>query len=264
MLLIGLLFTVIMVDQLLAREVRQLPAAEARQGAAADAKSVYAIDNNIIARYDKKTRQKTGEWRADPERFSHLNSCSLRGRFLVCANSNYPQTPMASSVVWVNTETMRLARVRQLGRAFGSLTWIQWRKGSWWACFAHYDGRGGEKGYDHRATVLVRYDSKFKARATYRFPDSVLTKFSPSSSSGGSWNSDGMLYVTGHDKREIYALRLPARSNTLIHIATISSPTAGQGIGWDPSTPRMLWSIERATKTLVASHIPEVEHAVPK
>lgn len=248
------------VDQLAAVELRRFPAPEARQGAIADAKSVYAIDNSTIARYDKATGRKTGAWRADPARISHLNSCSLRGRALVCANSNYPQVPMASSVVWVDTRTMRLMRVRDLGRAFGSLTWIEWRKGNWWACFAHYDGRGGEPGYDHRATVLVRYDSNFKALTTYRFPDSVLAQFSPRSSSGGAWSPDGALYVTGHDRREIYALGVPVRGSTLKHIATIATSTSGQAIGWDLSKPRVLWSIDRGTTDLVASSVPALDN----
>lgn len=245
-----------LVAQQTAVELRRLPAPEARQGAIADARSVYAIDNSTIARYDKVTGERTGVWRADPARFSHLNSCSLRGHALVCANSNYPAVPMVSSVVWVDTRNMQLTRVRDLGHTFGSLTWIEWRKGSWWACFAHYDGRGGEAGYDHRATVLVRYDTSFRARATYRFPDIVLARFAPRSSSGGAWSSDGSLYVTGHDKREIYALSVPAHGTTLAHVATLATPTAGQAIGWDASESRVLWSIERATNELVASKVP--------
>lgn len=257
--MIELFMAAVTIGKLAAIEVRCLHAPEARQGAVADMKSVYAIDNSTIARYDKKTGRKTGEWRADPIRFSHLNSCSLRRRVLVCANSNYPQTPMASSAVWVDTQSMRPIRVYDLGRAFGSLTWIEWRKGSWWACFANYDGRGGEKGYDHRATVLVRYDTNFKAEATYRFPDSVLSNFAPRSSSGGAWNSDGFLYVTGHDKRELYVLDMPVRGDILTHVATIETVTSGQAIGWDQSMPRVLWSIERSAASVVGSVIPKVE-----
>jgi hypothetical protein len=242
-------------------ELRRLPAPEARQGVVADARSVYAIDNSTIARYDKITGERIGIWRADPTRFSHLNSCSLRGRVLVCANSNYPNVPMASSIVWVDSRNMTLQRVRDLGRAFGSLTWIEWKEGNWWACFAHYDGRGGEAGFDHRATALVRYDAKFNVQAIYRFPDNVLARFAPRSSSGGAWASDGLLYVTGHDKREIYALALPTQGDTLTHVATLTSPTAGQAIAWDKSQPRILWSIERTTAELVASKVPLVVEA---
>jgi hypothetical protein len=254
-----LIMTAATVGQLAAVEVRRLHAPEARQGVIADTKSVYAIDNSNIARYDKKTGRKTGQWRTDPVRFSHLNSCSLRKHLLVCANSNYPQTPMASSIIWLDTRSMQPVQVHELGRAFGSLTWIEWQKGSWWACFAHYDGRGGQQGYDHRATLLVRYDRNFKAQATYRFPDSVLSRFAPRSSSGGAWNSDGFLYVTGHDKRELYVLQVPVRGATLTHVATIETQTEGQAIGWDPSMPRMLWSIERSATSAVASVIPRVK-----
>lgn len=242
--------------QLAAVELRRIAAPEARQGVVTDARSVYAIDNSVIARYDKATGRRTGIWRADPKRVRHLNSCSLRGRALVCANSNYPQTPMASSIVWVDARTMQLIHIRELGRAFGSLTWIEWRGNNWWACFAHYDGRGGEVGYDHRATVLVRYDSRFKVQNTYRFPNEVLTRFAPRSSSGGAWGADDLLYVTGHERRELYALRVPSQGDTLVLVATIVTPTAGQAIAWEPSKPRRLWSIERATTELVASTVP--------
>jgi hypothetical protein len=182
----------------------------------------------------------------------------VRARELICALSNYPATPMASKVLWFNAETLKLVRVRELKAGFGSLTWIDWRNGSWWACFANYDGKGGEPGRDHRHTVLVHYRPDFKVLAVYRFPQSVLTKLAPRSSSGGAWGSDGLLYVTGHDRRELYALRMPRKGRVLRHVATVATPTEGQAIGWDPSTPRSIWSIDRHKSDLVVSQVPEI------
>jgi hypothetical protein len=239
-------------------EQRRFNAVEANQGVAAGPRSVYAIDNSRIGRYDKASGRRLGGWSGDPAQFKHINSCILRNRQLVCALSNYPDTPMASKVVWLDAKTLTLKRVRELEAGFGSLTWIDWRNGSWWACFAHYDGKGGEPGRDHRHTVLVRYRPDFKVLNVYRFPASVLSQFSPRSSSGGAWGGDGLLYVTGHDRPELYVLRIPRNGQVLRHVATIKTPTGGQAIGWDPVAPRRLWSIDRSTSELVVSQVPEI------
>ena len=78
------------------------------------------------------------------------------------------------------------------------------------------------------------------------------------SSSGGSWGEDGLLYVTGHDRGELYVLRLPTAGTVLDHVATIALSTGGQAIAWDRSQPRVLWSLDRATKMVVASRVPPV------
>jgi hypothetical protein len=239
-------------------EVRRMPAAEAHQGVAADARSIYAIDNSQVARYDKASGRRVALWQGDPAKFKHLNSCIVRARSLVCAASNYPDVPMASMVVWLDAATLKLQRTLALKPGHGSLTWLDWHQGSWWAGFANYDGKGGEPGRDHRATVVVRYSPRFVETASYRFPDTVLDRFSPRSSSGGAWGRDGLLYVTGHDRPELYALRVPQGGGVLEHVATIGTPTGGQAIGWDPSDARLLWSIERRASEVVASRVPAV------
>ncbi|ATE66452.1 hypothetical protein [Rhizorhabdus dicambivorans] len=241
-----------------ATEIERFPAAEAHQGVVADARFVYAISNAAIGKYDRRTHRRVAEWRGDPARFVHMNSCSLRGRRLVCALSNYPAVPMESSVEWFDLDRMEHLRTHRLGRARGSLTWISWHAGSWWACFAHYDGRGGEPGRDHRSTVLVRYDRHFAEQGVFRFPDALLGRFAPYSSSGGAWGRDGLLYVTGHDRPELYALRLPESGDVLEQVATIATPTGGQAIAWDSKGGRTLWSIDRAKAEVVASKVPAV------
>lgn len=241
-----------------AQEVRRYEAPEARQGVAVDARRFYAIDNRTIAAYDRASGQQIARWQGDPAEFKHLNSCIVRKSQLVCAHSNYPQVPMASSIEIFDARTLRHVASHSLGPGTGSLTWIVWHKGSWWAAFANYDGKGGDAGRDHRATVLTRMDESFTQREAWVFPDSVLAKIKPYSTSGGVWGDDGLLYVTGHDAAEIYAMALPDAGATLRHVATIAVATKGQAIAWDPAEPRTIWSISREQSSVVVSRLPDI------
>lgn len=241
-----------------ATELRRWQAAEARQGVAVDRDHFYAISNSAIGKYDKSTGRKVAEWVGDRLRLTHLNSCAVIGRELVCAHSNYPEVPMASSVEIFDPATMRHIRSIPLGVAWGSLTWVERRGDRWWAAFANYDARGGERGRDHRFTQIVIFDDHWQRVGGYRFPDSVLDRFKPSSNSGGSWGDDGLLYVTGHDAPEIYVLREPGEGPTLEHVATIAAPLAGQAWAWDRTQPRTIYGITRANGEVVVMKVPPV------
>src|SRR5690606_6347638 len=81
-----------------AHTISRIPAPEADQGAAFGKAHVYAVDNSVIAKYDIKTGEKVAEF-IDAERLlRHMNSCLLFDGDLMCANSNYSQLPMGSSV----------------------------------------------------------------------------------------------------------------------------------------------------------------------
>lgn len=239
-------------------EIERMTAAEARQGVVADRKHIYAISNAEIGKYDRHTRARIARWRGDPALFRHMNSCILARRRIVCAASNYPDVPQASSIEWFDARKLTHVASRSLGPGRGSLTWLDWHDGSWWACFANYDAKGGEPGRDHRLTTLVRYTRDFHELGAWLFPQEVLTRFAPYSSSGGAWGDDGILYVTGHDRPELYALGLPAAGSTLRYIATIALPTNGQAIAWEGGARRVLWSIERKTKEVIASKVPAI------
>ena len=169
---------------------------------------------------------------------------------------------MASSVETFDARDASAHATRSLGRDAGSLSWLDLHDGSWWACFANYDGKGGEPGRDHRSTTLVRFSPDFAEQEAWLFPEEVLWRMAPRSSSGGAWNADGPLYVTGHDAAELYALRLPELGPRLELVAIIPTVTGGQAIDWDPRQPRTLWSIDRQTSQIVASRIPVI-HARP-
>lgn len=236
--------------------VRLYDAPEASQGVAVDARSLYAIGNSELGRYDKASGRRTGGWAGDPKLFPHLNSCVAEGEELVCASSNYPATPMLSTVEVFDRARLEHKRSIPLGRQGGSLTWLVRHGGAWWACFANYDGKGGEPGRDHRQTMLVKFDDRWRRLQTWRFPSSVLERLAPKSSSGGVWDGQGLLYVTGHDAAELYVLRLPRRGDVLEHVATIAAPIAGQAIALDPKDPRLIYGIRRADRQVVAMRLP--------
>lgn len=237
-------------------ELRRYRAPEANQGVAVDARYVYVVDDSRIGKYDKASGRKVAEWVGDAERFPHLNSCEVIGEDLVCASSNYPQTPMTSSVEVFDPRRMVHVRSVALAGQPGSLTWVDRKDGAWWAGFANYDGRGGVPGRDHRDSYMVKFDDAWRSVGTWRFPAAVVERFAPHSSSGGGWGADGLLYVTGHDRPEIYVLKLPAGGSTLESVATLAAPIEGQAIAWDPSQPRVMFGITRSTREVVEMRLP--------
>jgi hypothetical protein len=239
--------------------VARWTAEEARQGVAVDARYFYPMTNNRIGKYDKKTGKRVATWEGPKALYPHMNSCVVDGTQLVCAASNHPSVPMASAVEFFDTATLKHVRTVALPPLPGSLTWIERRGKDWYAGVANYDdGHGGEPGHDHRWTLLVRLDAEFRLTGSWHFPEDVLARFAPMSNSGGSWGDDGLLYITGHDRAELYGMRLPEAGTVLEHVATIPLPTDGQAFSWDRSSPRQLWSLERKTRAVVVSRIPAV------
>jgi hypothetical protein len=175
---------------------------------------------------------------------------------LVLAHSNFPQVPMASSVEFFDPATLRPVRSLSLGLRHGSLTWAERRGGDWWACFAHYNDQGFEPGRDQRWTHVARFDADWQIRESWLFPPQVVATWGKSSCSGGSWGPDGLLYVTGHDARELYVLRLPRMGSVLEYVTTIDVPFEGQSWAWDPVEERTIYGIVRRTREVVVARIP--------
>jgi len=247
---------------LIAAEIRRLPARDADQGVAVSGDTVYAISNHSITRIAAKTGQEEARWDGDPARFPHLNSCIVRSPILICAASNYPGVPMRSRIERFDARTLKHLGTQALDGP-GSLTWVVRHAGGWWACYANYDEKGGEPGRDHSFTTLVRYDARWHVTAEWRFPQAVLDRMSPRSASGGIWGKGDLLYVTGHDRPELYVLRAPAGGGPLTLVATIATPTGGQAIALGGKDQNLLWSIERRTHELVASRLPALPRMTP-
>ena len=241
-----------------ATEIRRVPGGDADQGVTSDGHYLYAIGTHSITQIDPATGKQVTRWDGDETRYPHINSCMMDQKLLVCAASNFPGVPMHSMIERFEAKKLRHISTQVLEGDHGSLTWVVQHDGDWWACFANYDGHGGAPGRDHRYTILIRYDRQWQEVGQWHFPAEILARMAPKSASGGAWGDDGLLYVTGHDRPELYALRVPKVGSTLELVATIAIPTDGQAIGWDPALPRTLWSIERKTSELVASKIPPV------
>lgn len=241
-----------------AQVVARLPAPEADQGVAVDARYIYAVDNAQIAKYDRRTGARVAHFKGDPKLFPHMNSCAVIGRELICAASNYPATPMESRVEVFDPATLAHLRTIPLGRQPGSLTWVDRRDGAWWAGFANYDGRGGEAGRDHTFTTLIRFDDRWRPQARWSFPEAVLTRLAPRSASGGAFGPDGRLYVTGHDRPEVYVLDVPKGGWVLKLAATIEIPVPGQAIAFDPSAKGVMFGVNRAKREVVGFRLPPV------
>ncbi|WP_285017492.1 hypothetical protein [Novosphingobium sp. fls2-241-R2A-195] len=236
----------------------RMAAPEAHQGAASDGEYVYAIDNDRIGKYRLSNAEKVDQWKGERRLFPHMNSCTVVQTKLYCAASNYPAVPQTSAIEIFDTRPLRHSGSVSLGFGPGSLTVIDRHDGKWWAVFANYEGKGGEPGRDYRYTVLARMDEQFRIEQTWAFPEEVLARMAPKSCSGLSWGADGLIYVTGHDRPELYALRLPEAGSRLELVETFAIATPGQAIDWDPKARRRLWSIARDRREMVASDIPEV------
>lgn len=246
-------------EGLAAEEVARWSAPEARQGVAVDAEHFYAIVNSRIGKYRKADGAKVAEWVGDRIAIRHLNSCVVDGTELICANSNYPQTPMASSVEIFDTHTMEHLRSVAIGLRDGSLTWVERRGGMWWAMLANYDPPRSYLGRTHRDTRIVLFNDAWAEVGGYALPDSLLERLAPHSVSGGSFGPDGLLYLTGHDAPEIYVMRVPRQGPVLEHIATLSAPIEGQAWGWDRSAGRSIFAIARRSGEVIVLKVPNIE-----
>ena len=236
--------------------VRRYPAPEARQAVAVDDEHFYAITSAAIGKYDKRTGERVAEWREAPDgRIVHLNSGIVLNGELYCATSNYPQTPMSSSIEVFDTASLSHVRTIALPDGFGSATWIDRRDGQWWIAFAHYAGQGGIPGIGPEGTMLVRFDGSWEPQEAWTCPAEVVARWDGMSSSGGVWGPDGLLYTTGHHTPELYVLELPAEGSELVLREILTVESEGQGIAVD-GKERLLYGIQRRTGEVLVSRLP--------
>lgn len=238
------------------RQTRSLPAAEAHQAAAADEKFIYAITNEKIAKYDRKSGERvsisTGEAK-------HLNSGFFLDGLLYCAHSNYPRLPEQSEIRVLDPATMKLTIHKDFGNFGGSLTWAikKEKDNDWWCNFARYGSGNSE-------TFLVRFDDQWKEQGRWTYPPEVLRHIGTASISGGVWQRTGdakspdELIVTDHDHRVLYRLQLPAEGKVLKFIRQEKAPFTGQGIAFDPVTKGLV-GIDRAKKEVLFAEEPRTK-----
>jgi len=242
---------------LVAEELRRWKPRGANQGVAVDAHHFYGIGNYVVGKYDKTTGARVAEWVGLRGGATiHLNGGLIQDGQLVLAHSNFPQLPMASSLEYFDPATVQPVKSLSLGIRHGSLTWAEKKEGFWWACFAHYNDQGTAPGTDNRSTLFGKFDDQWNVLESWIFPPQVIASWGKSSSSGGSWGDDGLLYTTGHDEKKLYVLRVPKMGVTLDYITTIDVPFEGQSWAWDRSDPRVIYGIIRRTGEVVVARIP--------
>lgn len=246
---------------LVATELGRWQVMEANQAAAVDAEHFYGIGNHVLVKHRKDTGERVAEWiglRGGP--IIHFNAGYVEDGQLVLTHSNFPQLPMASSLEIHDAGTLQPVSSHSFGIRLGSLTWAVRRSGYWWACFANYNDSGTTPGFDQRWTYFGQYDERWQMLQSWLFPPQVIATWGRSASSGGDWGDDGLLYVTGHDARELYVLRLPRQGVTLEYVTTIDVPFEGQAWAWDRSLPgeRVIYGISRARQAIIAARIPAV------
>lgn len=232
-------------QQLSATTLNEYRAPEADQGAAADENFFYAIDNSAIGKYSLTDGSLVAHWRDESGSIKHLNSCYVRDAHLWCANSNYPETPMGSSVEIFDTETLDHRASHSLGlMEEGSLTWFSPTATGFIAAFAHYDSNGVPY-KDHRYSSVVAFDLQWRRTGGWLFPASVTERMAPHAASGGAIGPDGRLYVTGHDRPEMYVFEMPRSGPFFDHVATIALEIEGQAFGFAPGDEAIIFGIDR-------------------
>lgn len=244
-----------------ANEIRRFSVKEAKQAVAVDKNYFYVINSSTITKHNKVNGTQIAQWDGTSDNIKHLNSgVVIKGR-LYCATSNYPDSPMASSIEIFDVNTLRHIGNHSFGIFSGSATWIDQQDGYWYVGFAHYTGEGSSEGKDTRWTSVLKFSKNWVQLESWIFPDKIVEAFTPKSNSGAAWGTDGKLYCTGHDKPEIYVLELPLTGYTLKYTKTIQTQVYGQGIAFDHTVKNrvILYGISRSNNLVIVSEI-EKEH----
>lgn len=247
---------------LVATTLREYPAPEADQGVAVDDLHFYAVDNRTIARYRRSDGQRVAMLDLPEEGpLFHLNSCRIHAGQLWCAHSNYPALPMGSSIERFDPKTLKPAGSHSLGLMDeGSLVWLEPVASGWLAAFAHYDRADGLGGTGFKNSLygsIILLDDQFRRNGGWLYPPAVQERLSPHSASGGAIGPDGLLYVMGHDRAEIYVLAQPLMGPYLVHLATIAVEAAGQAFSFVPGS-RDVMVVDRKRKLVRQLRLPEV------
>ncbi|MBC8065841.1 MAG: hypothetical protein H7Y17_13495 [Chlorobia bacterium] len=231
--------------------IRSFKAEEAQQGVAVDDQHVYVIGNSVIGKYDRKSGIRVARFEGGKDgALAHMNGGVVVDGKLYCSHSNYPETPMHSSIEIFDAKTLTHIGSQSFGLDTGSLVWVDWYQGHWWVCFGHYNEKGGEKGKTNDFSVLVKYDKDWRRVGGYAFPKELVARWDGMTCSGGVFGRDGLIYATGHHAPEVHVLRFPKAGPVLELVKIIKSPVEGQGVAIDRASGRF-FQMQRKTREIV-------------
>ena len=229
-------------------EFQRFAAPNATQAVAVDSLYIYSISNSRIVKRKKKDGQIVSSWEGP---LKHLNSGIILHDKLYCANTNFPESPMASSIEIFDPETLTHIDSHSFGIYAGSCTWIDWYKGHWYVMFVHYDEKGKERDLDASYSTLVEFDTSWRRTAGWIVPKKLVDHLRPMSISGGTFDNNGQIYVSPHHFNELYVLKFPKMGYELEWIYTLEVPFEGQGISWDPFRPNIIYGIHRKQREII-------------
>jgi hypothetical protein len=103
----------------------------------------------------------------------------------------------------------------------------------------------------------VKFKNDWTMLESWVFPEKVLQAFAPNSNSGGNWSRDGRLFVTGHDKKEMYIMQLPSMGSTLQLLQTLTVINPGQAIAIDRSEKdrQIFYAVSREWNAVLVEEI---------
>ncbi|WP_028296628.1 hypothetical protein [Olivibacter sitiensis] len=238
------------------RNVEEITVSEAKQGVAVDSQYFYVVNNSDITKHRKDSGLQVAKWNGESYGVKHLNGGVVIGNRLYCTNSNYPKVPMTSSIEIFDTDSLSHVDSHSIGIDYGSLTSIDFKDNSWWAVFAHYNNDDDYR--SNKWTSLVKFTEDWIKTAAWVFPDTLIKQFGDMSCSGALWGTDGNLYLTGHDLKEMYVLQIPKIGSTLDLLRIIDVPLPGQGIALDKSVvPNVFYGINRARRQVIRFSLDE-------
>ena len=246
--------------QLTGKTLRVYEVPEANQGVAAGLAHFFAVDNSTLAKYEIRSGRLADRWAGTPNGpIRHMNSCLVDAGRIRCANSNYPHTPMGSSIEVFDPVSLDHVSSYSLGmRDEGSLTWFDRYRTGWIAAFSHYDKNGGVPFKDHSFSSVVTFDEQWRRTGGWLLPESALERMAPYASSGGAIGPDGWLYLLGHDRPELYVVGRPAMGPVLVHVATIAIESEGQAFSWAKNGARVIYTIDRRKHLVRTIEVPPV------
>lgn len=234
------------------RELKRFKASYATQAVAVDKQHFYAIDNHNISKFTLQGDSVTTWQESNLERTRHFNSGIVVGDKLYCAQSNFPEVPMSSSIEIFDTKSMQIVKTISFGIDIGSCTWILPGDKCWYVFFAHYDksgaNSGGEVLHDVSWSQLVQFDLDWNRKQAWVLPKSLIEEVRPHSISGAVLVGD-TFYFTGHDAKKCYLVKFPPYGTHLEWVDAISVPFPGQGIALD--SEGNLWGINRKARVVI-------------
>ncbi len=213
---------------------------EAQQGVAIDKRYFYAISNNSIGKYERKSGKGVLHKKLP---FKHLNGGKIINGDLVVVNNPAGQ-PEGNALIWLDPLTLEIIDIMKLPYLQGSLTWVDWAWDKWWICDAYYKKKAKD-------TTIYCFDQNWNLEGYWKLPKKVVESIEPYSLSGGAWFGE-YLCVTGHDKPEMYILQMPANRIHAKLLRTVQVCFDGQGFSFERGKGSVyVWGIRREESVVV-------------